>query len=199
MTSTERYKIIQIALGFEGRDVDGIPGPKTDSAYQAARLAVIDESRGTPPPSQANLVLRGDGTWKWQATVEGNDIVVRNATATWFGGDDDPIDSGETASGIKTKGNPGLMGAALPMDGFPTVRSTKGSPIPKIPWRTSIEVKANGKVATVPLIDIGPAKSAGDQIDLTQAAFKYFAGNLRQGVLKGVEFRVIGGAKYVAT
>ena len=39
------------------------------------------------------------------------------AAATWFGGDDDPEDNGQTASGVPTKGNPTLLGCALPLNG----------------------------------------------------------------------------------
>ena len=53
----------------------------------------------------------------------------------------------------------------------------KGSPIPRIPWGTKIEVKhlASGKTITVTLIDLGPARGTGNAIDLTPAAFKQFA------------------------
>jgi expansin (peptidoglycan-binding protein) len=51
------------------------------------------------------------------------------------------------------------------------------------------------KTLIVPLIDNGPARSANDGIDLTQAAFKFFA-PLKKGVID-VSFRVIGAAKYL--
>lgn len=138
--------------------------------------------------------LVGDGTWGWSADVVGDDIVIRGASGTWFGGDDDPLDNGETASGVRTKGNPGLVGFSLPMDG--RSKSTKGSPIPALPWHTPITV-SNGEVSvTGPLIDVGPAKSARDQVDMTRAAFVQFA-PLRVGVVKGLTITIHGGAKFL--
>lgn len=58
-----------------------------------------------------------------------------------------------------------------------------------------MEVTYKGKTLTVPLLDNGPAKSAQDAIDLTQAAFRHFA-PIKQGILRGVSFRVLGAAKY---
>jgi len=149
-------------------------------------------AQGTARPT----LLKGDGTWGWGAEIDGEDIVIANATASWFGGANDPQDNGETASGISTKGNPDLVGFALPMDGFPTVASTKGSPIPRLPWKTPVTVSLGAISVTGPLIDLGPAKSAGHQVDLTQAAFKKFA-PLSQGLVHGVTVR-IRGAGYVS-
>jgi hypothetical protein len=139
--------------------------------------------------------LPSEEGWSFEAFVDGDDIVVENATATWFGGDDDPDDNGETASGVRTAGNPDCMGCALPVVGHHG--STKGSPLaftPRIPWHTKVIVTVGDKSITVPLIDNGPAKWANDAIDLTQAAFKEFA-PLKQGMLKNVSFRVVGGAR----
>lgn len=138
----------------------------------------------------------GDG-WGFEAYIDGDDIVVNDTTATWFGGDDDPLDNGETASGVKTAGNPNVMGCALPV--VAKHPSTAGSPLAfkkRIPWFTQVVVTIGDKFIVVPLIDNGPAKSAQDGIDLTQAAFKTFA-PLRQGVLKDVSYRIIGAAKNV--
>lgn len=139
--------------------------------------------------------LPGEEGWCFEAYVDGDDIVVENASATWFGGDDDPMDNGETASGLKTAGNPDLMGCALPVVGHH--KSTVGSPLalsPRIPWMTRVLVTYEDKTISVPLIDNGPAKWANDAIDLTQAAFRQFA-PLSKGVLKGVSFRIVGAAK----
>jgi hypothetical protein len=170
-------------------------------------------------------VLLGDGTWKFQAEIEGDDILVRGVTATWFGGSNDPNDSGQTASGFATRGHPSLLGCALPMDGrmFPKFSAAEhkaldGSPIPAMPFGINrdgspnpngamVEVTAvNGRKITVPVIDLGPGKRAGDAIDLTQEAFVQLADldgkdidrarELRKGVLR-VDYRIIGGAKYV--
>ena len=154
-------------------------------------------SGGTPklglakPRTPRQLV--GDGTWGWSADVVGEDIVIEGASGTWFGGDADPLDNGETASGIRTKGNPELIGFSLPMDG--RSKSTKGSPIPALPWQTPITVERDGVKVTGPLIDVGPAKSAHDQVDMTRAAFVKFA-PLREGVVKGLKITIHGGAKY---
>jgi len=134
--------------------------------------------------------------WSFSIRVDGNDLVCDDATATWFGGCDDELDNGQTASGVATCGNPGLLGCALPV--VPNHPSTAGSPLafrPRIPWRTLVEVTHGGKTLTVPLLDNGPARSAGDAIDLTQAAFSFFA-PLKVGVLRGVSFRVVGAARY---
>lgn len=138
-----------------------------------------------------------DDGWAFSVRVDGDDLVCDDTTATWFGGCDDPLDNGQTASGVPTCGNPMLLGCALPVVGHHP--STKGSPLafsPRIPWHTKVEVihKTTGKKITIPLLDNGPAKSARDGIDLTQAAFKIFA-PLKKGVIP-VSFRVIGAAKY---
>lgn len=140
-------------------------------------------------------VLRGDGTWGWVAEVDGEDIVIRDATASWFGGDDDPQDSGETASGVLTKGHPDLVGFALPMDFGKSCPGTEGAPLPRLPWNTPVTVSLGDVSVTGPLIDLGPAKSAKHQVDLTQAAFRKFA-PLSQGLVHGVTVRIRGaGAK----
>jgi hypothetical protein len=132
--------------------------------------------------------------WTFSAETDGDDIVVSNTTATWFGGDSDPLDNGETASGTMTKRNPFCMGCALPM--LPQVKSTADSPIPKVPWGTLVEVTGNGKTIVIPVIDNGPACSAGDGIDLTVHAFKALGVSLKTGVVK-VSYRILGGAQYV--
>jgi Lytic transglycolase len=134
--------------------------------------------------------------WSFTAEVDGDDIVVNNTTATWFGGDNDPLDNGETASGVMTKGNPNVLGCALPV--VPSHPSTAGSPLafsPRIPWKTKVVVESEGKSLTVDLIDNGPAKSARDAIDLTPAAFEFFA-PIEKGVIK-VSFRILGAAKFI--
>lgn len=132
-------------------------------------------------------ILRGDGSWPWSAYIDGDDIVVFDARATCFGGASDPQDSGETASGISTKANPTLAACALPMDGrsFKGLspaehRALDGSPIPRLgAWpkrarQTVVEVTANGKTISIPVIDLGPGKRTGNAIDLTIAAARMF-------------------------
>jgi hypothetical protein len=138
-------------------------------------------------------VLKGTGTWGFEALVDGNDIIVRGAKATWFGGLSDLQDNGETASAISTIKRPDIEGCALPMNFGPC----KGSPLPRFPWGTKIEVKhlASGKIITVALIDLGPARVTGNAIDLTSAAFKQFA-SLATGKVM-VDYRIPNGARYL--
>lgn len=142
--------------------------------------------------------------WKFTVEVHGDDAIVNNTTATWFGGGNDPLDNGETASGVMNDGrNPKLLGCALPVAWYS--KSTQNSPfipnphavrkVPSIPWKTEVIVTSDNVSLTVPLIDNGPARSAGDAIDLTQFAFKHFA-PLKKGVIT-VSIRIPGGAKYV--
>ena len=131
--------------------------------------------------------------WKptFIASVDGADIVVRNVRATYFGGDNDPQDDGTTASGTNTKGNPDIMGCALPMN---YSHACSGSPIPRIPWHTKVHVFCHEtkKECDVTLIDIGPSKPplASGEIDLTVAAYKLLAGNLNDDIT--VDYRIIG-------
>lgn len=128
----------------------------------------------------------------WKLNFDG-DISI-SGIASWFGGDNDPDDDGQTASGVMTKGNPGVMGCALPI---PTCAATAGSPLPKLPYlKTMVQITAdNGKQITVPLIDCGPALDENRPLDLTVAAFEALGGNLTAGLLS-VTFRIIGGAKF---
>lgn len=167
------------------------PGVVPQSLVEAAHPSVSSAAT-------ANAITRtlvGDGTWYFTALVEGDDIVVRGQTATWFGGDDDPGDNGETASGVVTRGNPSILGCALPMRGFNSAK-TNGSPIPRLPWNTQVRVFCHqtSQVITVPLIDLGPAKSTGHALDLTQAAFKALGVSKEAGVMTA-DFRIIDGAK----
>lgn len=141
--------------------------------------------------------------WEWlDIEKNGADILVKDAVATWFGGDNDPQDNGETASGINTKGNPGLMACSLPMIYTGTnnllLQALGGSPIPKVPWRTLVQVTnlKNGNIITVPVIDIGPARYTKHGIDLTIAAFKALGGSLKDGTLV-VDYRVINAGQRV--
>lgn len=153
----------------------------------------------------SETVLRGDGTWPWNAFVVGPDIVVRNCRGTAFGGSRDPEDSGETASGISTKANPAMRACALPMIYTGKNQALKaalgGSPIPRLPWKTWVEIRelSTGKTLTVPVIDLGPAKRTGNAIDLTVAAARYFdpkATATRFSIR--CDYRIIGGAKFLA-
>ena len=139
--------------------------------------------------------------WNLSVRIDGRDLVVDSTQASWFGGDNDPQDSGETASGILTKGHPDLLGCSLPMhyvgQHAPTRNAMAGCPIPVLPYRTTfVEVARSGKTIKLPLIDIGPAKSAHHGIDLTQAAFNALGGNLKDGLIQ-VSYRILDGATHL--
>lgn len=147
-------------------------------------------------------ILRGDGTWPWSAHVDGNDILVIGVRATAFGGSRDPQDNGQTASGVSTRDNPGMRACALPMNYTGTSRALKkalgGSPIPKLPWGTKVEIMSNGKKLTVPVIDLGPAKRTGNAIDLTVAAARYFKSTATATNFEmECSFRILGGARFL--
>lgn len=162
--------------------------------------------------------LHGDGTWPWSADIVGDDIVVRNAKSTCFGGASDPQDSGATASGVSTKDHPELKGCALPMrfsgTDPKTLAALGGSPIPKMPFGvnssgtdipspngTHVEVTdpSTGKKLIVPVVDVGPAKKTGHPLDLTIAAAKVFNPSASAtNFSMRLDFRIIGGKKFVA-
>ena len=136
-------------------------------------------------------ILQGDERFGFTAEIDGNDIVVRNAQCTWFGGANDPEDNGETASGISTIKRPNIQGCALPMNFGPCV----GSPIPKLPWGTKVEVTHAGKTITVPVIDLGPSRGTGHAIDLTVTAFEEFVERSVGKIV--VDYRILGAARFV--
>lgn len=168
-------------------------------------LNLFRKSPMTPSETPPMKTISRPG-WNFRVLVKGDDLVVENCTATWFGGGNDSLDNGETASGVMNDGrNPNLLGCALPVAWYHP--STAGSPFikiphptakrPSIPWHTPVIVTHEGQSITCPLIDNGPAKSAQDAIDITVAAFKALGVPLKRGVIK-VSFRVVGGAKYLA-
>jgi hypothetical protein len=148
-------------------------------------------------------ILRGDGSWPWHAHVDGDDIVVIGARATCFGGGNDAMDNGETASGISTKDHPELKACSLPMayDGTSKalIKALGGSPIPKLPWKTMVEITIpTGPKLTVPVIDMGPAKWTGNALDLTLAAAKFFNPKATANRFElACDFRILGGAKFL--
>lgn len=174
-------------------------------------------ARGTPTPVPTITVppgqfLVGDGTWPWRAQIDGPDIVLYNVRATAFGGDSDAGDNGETASGYNTKGHPGLIGCALPMRDD-RLSSLRGSPIPKMPFG----IHSNGEdnpigahvdvtfldtglvVKSVPVVDLGPAKSSGNALDCSVAlAKRNTPGATANNFSARVNVRILGGAKWAA-
>ena len=151
--------------------------------------------------NQGRFVLAGDGTFRFGVVVDGDDLLVENVRATWFGGMDDKDDNGETASGVlnNQEGRFTPLGCALPIPGGPR---TSGSPFPMLPWRIQVRVYncGNHRMITVPLIDRGPAKPpfANAALDLTQSAFAALGGNKAFGHIT-VNFRVLGGVRYLSS
>lgn len=177
-------------LGYYAGALDNWWGPRSEAAYQKF----------------LGSFLIGDGSWAWTARIDGNDIVLDDVTASWFGGDNDPLDNGETASGVFTKGHPDLFGCALAV--IPGVHSTAGSPLvfnrqsgldPSMHWQSPVIVSCGTRTVIAPLIDNGPAKWAKDAIDLTTAAFKALGGQPGPiDILSHVNIRIPGAASYVS-
>ena len=167
----------------------------------AGKLVPVVAARvngGSVSPTPVDTILRGDGSFQFVARIDGEDLVVENVSCTFFGGADDPMDNGSTASGLSTKDDPDIRGCALPMDkaGSP---KTDGSPIPFLKYRdTQVLVKnrANARTIQVPLIVLGPSKHANSNaaIDLTKAAFSALGTRLEKGVMQ-VDYRILGGAR----
>lgn len=124
--------------------------------------------------------------------VDGGDLVVRQTVATWFGGANDPEDNGETASGINTIKRPEIVACALPMNFGPCA----GSPIPRLPWGTQVQVTHLARTICLSVIDLGPSPGTGHGIDLTVAAFREFA-PLAIGRIV-VDYRIVEGARSLA-
>lgn len=156
------------------------------------------------------MLLKGDGTWPFTVTVDGQDLVF-SGVATCFGGGDDPQDDGSTASGINTKTHPAFAACSLAMDGrqFPGASHAEhaqldGCPIPRLPFNTTVEVTIRGVSASFPVIDLGPAKDATDDpkrphvVDLTAPAARRFDANANaRNFEEPCTVRIIGGAKFI--
>lgn len=154
--------------------------------------------------------------WPFTVEVDGDDLVVHDVVITCFGGDDDPQDDGETASGVNTKTHPDIEGVSVAMDGrqFSHLsqaehRALDGSPIPRMPFFTPVEVTINGTTiqAEKGIIDLGPGLEASKPgephgLDLTVAlAARFSPGVSREKLSRDFEargsFRILGGAKYL--
>lgn len=151
----------------------------------------------TPAVPLASRSIAGTPGYPFAVLVQGNDLILTNVIATAFGGDSDPQDNGETASGVNTKGNPNILGCSLPLAYGPT----HGSPIPKLPWKTQVYVTdvATGKrIGPLQLIDDGPAAGTGHAIDLTVAAARLISASATANNFeRRVNVQIVGGAKYV--
>ena len=171
-----------------------------------------------PAPLPIGKVAYMDVPAKWahlKIWMDGDDMMVQG-TATAFGGDNDAMDSGETASGYNTKGHPELLGVALPMRNN-TLHSKgrgyvlAGSPIPKMPYGIlpSGKINQNGTfvdvtfpngvtIPKIPVIDLGPAAWTKDAIDLSVAlARKYKPKATANNFGSGIVYRIRGAAKYL--
>lgn len=180
--------------GFYTGLIDDVWGPKSQAAYDAF----------------LKTILAGSPTWTWFAEIDGNDIVVKNAWATCFGGSSDPQDSGETASGYPTNGHDDIIACALPLDGY-GVAELKGSPLPKMPFGlfkngtqnpdgAFVIAEFDGvKTPSMPVLDLGPAKKTGNSIDLSIAAAQTIhphadAQNFKVRLTK---YTILGGKKWI--
>src|SRR2546423_13908105 len=169
-------------------------------------------------------ILTGDGTWSFEAIIDGEDIVVEDIVITCFGGwgdgnIDDPQDSGRTASHRNTK-TERIEGVALPMDSaqFPGMENSDtagyhallGSPLPKLPWGTKVRVTIGSQTFTPTdgIVDLGPGKHATKDpsephaLDLTPRAAVLFQPDkplrtLARNFEERGSYRIFGGAKFV--
>ena len=184
----------------------------------------LENADRSSSPKATNKVLKGDGTWPFEAVIDGDDIVLNNVVITCFGGwgdgnIDDPQDSGRTASHHNTKMER-IEGVAVPMDSAQFAGMKKsdpdgydallGSPLPKIPWGTAVEVTI-GETRFTPkdgIVDLGPGKhatkkrSAPHALDLTPRAAALFEPDtslkkLARNFEQRGGYRIIGGARFV--
>jgi hypothetical protein len=180
--------------------------------------------RKQPAAPATRKILKGDRTWLFQAQIDGDDIAVNDIVITCFGGwgdgnIDDPQDSGSTASHCNTK-TERIEGIAIPMDSaqFPDMENSDpsgyhallGSPLPKIPWGTKVQVTI-GQKTFMPkdgVVDLGPGKGATTNpaephaLDLTPLAAALFQPDtplrtLARNFEERGSYRIIGGAKFV--
>jgi N-acetylmuramoyl-L-alanine amidase/Papain family cysteine protease len=199
------YQYLTSTLSDDFWTIRSVSSPAAGQGAPAGGQQGVNGNQGLPftapgtGPAAAPGVLTGDGSFAFHAEISGNDIEVRGVISTWFGGPDDPEDSGTTASGVSTRDNPNILGCALPMDGFHH-RATDGSPLPRLPWNTPVRVKnvKSGIEQTFPLIDLGPSKFANSHaaIDLTEAAFTLLGGEPSDGVMH-VDYVIPDGARFV--
>jgi hypothetical protein len=174
-------------------------------------IVLLREAEPFKPVIMDGTILTGTD-WPWTAQVVGEDIVVQGAKTTAFGGDNDSADNGQTASGYPTKGNPMLMGCALPLDGYAKTKREKaaldGTPLPHMPFGITKDGRDNpdgahvevmdpktGRQIILPVIDLGPAKHTGHPLDLTEAAARFFKSNATANNFSMVlNYRLIKGA-----
>lgn len=166
-------------------------------------------------------ILKGDGSWPFDAYTDGEDICVDNVVITAFGGYgnghiSDPQDNGDTASGVSTKDKV-IEGVSLAMDGraFKHLSSKEhkaldGSPIPRMPFHTKVQVTIGGETFLFKdgVVDLGPGKQASKPgephaLDLTVPAAARVSPHIPLNKLatmfsKRGSFRILGGVKFLA-
>lgn len=147
----------------------------------------------------------------WTYTLDGEDIVVRNVTATCFGGAFDKGDNGQTESGISNNASDfnDVKQCALPIRSVE--QATRNSPLafpgPHIPWKTTVKVwrEAEGEATAIETIltDNGPDtfEYPTHAIDLNPSAAHEFTTLSPERIANewssgGMSFRIVGGAKY---
>ena len=161
-------------------------------------------------------VLEGDGSFNFEAIVDGNDLVVHRARATAWGGPSDPWDKGRTAAGVDTATHGDtVLGCSLPQSGA-GVSACNGSPIPKLRYgrvdadgkpipdtgwvRVRVFSRKTGQQAECIVIDIGPAKPprANAAIDLTTGTIRALGFAVDPNDFEDiVDFRVFDGATFL--
>lgn len=150
----------------------------------------------------------------WTATMDGADLVVRNITATSFGGAYDAGDDGQTESGDENDGKETvrLLQVSLPIRS--TESATANSPLafkgPHIPWNTVVMVwrEADGESTAVACVlsDNGPDVKLYPEhaLDCNPNVVLHFEPGLdpkkvaNTWMRKGFSYRIVGGAKYIS-
>lgn len=128
------------------------------------------------------IELHGTEGWEFLVPrVDGKDLVVRGAEASWF-------DDKETASGFDAST---VLGCALPMR-VGDFAKTMGSPIPRLDFHTQVRVwcPETNRQSTVYLIDVGPDKRVRREIDLSKRLFMSLGLPLSRGVVS-VDYRIL--------
>jgi len=148
----------------------------------------------------------------WTYEIDGDDLVVRNVTATCFGGKFDKGDNGQTESGVMNNGGfEDVKQCALPIRSVE--HATAGSPLafkgPHIPWRTEVRVwraseSEETAISTI-LTDNGPdvSRYPTHAIDLNPAAAHEFTTIPVERIANewsspGISYRIVGGAKWIS-
>lgn len=161
----------------------------------------------------AQFVKAGD-RWGWlRVQVEGDDLVVRHVRATNFGHEADDQDNGEGCRGWPTAKRPNVPVVALPFR-IAQHRQFKDSPVPNLPVKSPsasgvivrVFCPTTGKQVDAELADLGPSLYIGPvwkrrylytAIDLSEATVRALRLTLAQGEYT-VDFRIVGGAKYLS-